>query len=409
MTLFAYKAARADGEIVEGRLDAPDARAAAQQLKASGQMPIRIQAAQQPRTGGGQLPRLEMSLGSNRLTPRDIELFTLQLSTLLHAGLPLAQALDTLLKLIDKPALREVVDRVNQDIRGGVTLADALHKAHPGFDRFYINMVRAGESSGALDLALESLARFKTNNREMRESLISSLIYPAILLVLSLVAVAVLLGFVVPQFTEMFDQSGRQLPLLTRIVAGAGELITGWWWALLGGIAAIVWSIRRHWSGEVGAEKRDRWLLSLPLAGPMILKLETARFTRTLSTLMQNGVNMLAAMDIAREIVGNTIVAQALERSSTKVRQGQGLATPLADTRVFPSLAIQLIRVGEQTGELEIMLGRVADIFEGEVDSGLKRLLGLVEPLIIIFIAGFVTLIILSVILMILASQDMAF
>jgi len=407
MPLFAYKAARPDGEVIEGQLEAADTRAAAQHLKAEGQIPIRISEFQRSEARAARTPLLQLQRGG--LNARDIEMFTLQLSTLLHAGLPLGQALETLHKLVDKPALKEVVSEVNQSIRRGDTLSQALREAHPLFDRFYLNMVRAGESSGALDLALESLARFKSNSREMRESLISALIYPAILLVLALVAVAVMLGFVVPQFTEMFDQAGRDMPLLTRIVAGSGEIITRWWWLMLLGIVGGIYLLRRSWAQAEGRERRDLRLLRLPLAGQLILKLETARFTRTLATLLRNGVALLTAMDIAKEIVGNRIVAQALGRVAGRVRQGEGLSGPLTDTRVFPSLATQLIKVGEQTGELEGMLGQVATIYEKEVDSGLKRLLGLVEPLIIIFIALFVTLIILSVVLMILASQDIAF
>lgn len=406
MPLFAYKAARGDGEVIEGRIEAVDSRAVAQHLKADGQIPISI-SEHRARSASPGLPLLRPT--SSRLDARDIEMFTLQLSTLLHAGLALAQALDTLQQLVEKPALKDVIGEVNQAIRRGDTLANALQQAHPMFDRFYLNMVRAGESSGALDLALDSLARFKSNGREMRESLISALIYPAILLTLSLLAMAVMLGFVVPQFTEMFDQAGQQMPLLTRIVAGAGTLVTDWWWLILALSALLVLAIRQRWQQPEGRERRDARLLRLPLAGPLLLKLETARFTRTLATLLGNGVPLLTGMDIAREIVGNRILAQALERIAGRVRQGQGLATPMADSKAFPALATQLIRVGEQTGELESMLGRVADIYEKEVDTGLKRLLGLVEPLIIVFIAAFITLIILSVVLMILASQDMAF
>ena len=218
-----------------------------------------------------------------------------------------------------------------------------------------------------------------------------------------------MLGFVVPQFTEMFNDAGREMPLLTRIVAASGSFITHWWWLIAIAIIGGVYLLRRRWEQVEGRESRDRRLLRLPLAGSLILKLETARFTRTLSTLLGNGVALLTAMDIAKEIVGNRIISQALERIAVRVRQGEGLSKPMAESKIFPMLATQLIRVGEQSGDLEPMLDRVAGIYEKEVDTGLKRLLGLVEPMIIVFIALFVTLIILSVVLMILASQDIAF
>ena len=406
MPLFSYKAASNDGDVTEGQLEAADTTAVARHLKSHGQIPISIR-----EFGGSEGVRLGTGwqLRRSGLNQHDIEMFTLQLSTLLHAGLSLGQALDTLLQLTEKPALRDVVSEVNQAIRRGDSLSQALQQAHPLFDRFYLNMVRAGESSGALDLALQSLATFKSNSREMRESLTSALIYPAILLTLALVAVALMLGFVVPQFTEMFNDAGREMPLLTRIVAASGSFITHWWWLIAIAIIGGVYLLRRRWEQVEGRESRDRRLLRLPLAGSLILKLETARFTRTLSTLLGNGVALLTAMDIAKEIVGNRIISQALERIAVRVRQGEGLSKPMAESKIFPMLATQLIRVGEQSGDLEPMLDRVAGIYEKEVDTGLKRLLGLVEPMIIVFIALFVTLIILSVVLMILASQDIAF
>lgn len=407
MPIFSYKAARADGEVIEGQLEAGNARAVAQHLQADGQVPIQVVEFQGKTTDTG--PRLTLRRESTRINARDIELFTLQLSTLLKAGLSLGQALDTLHGLLEKPVLADMVNDINQSIRRGDTLSDALSRAHPLFDRFYLNMVRAGENSGTLDLALESLAGFKAKAREMRESLTSALIYPSLLMVLALVAIAIMLGFVVPSFTEMFDEAGQQMPLLTRIVAGTGEFIGQWWWAILIVIAASVWAIRQNWQQPEGIERRDHRLLKLPIVGSLLLKVETARFTRTLSTLLGNGVTLLVAMDIAKETVGNRIVAQALERIAGRVRQGEGLSKPLSESKTFPSLATQLIRVGEQSGELESMLTQVANIYENEVDSGLKRLLSLIEPAIIILIALFVTVIILSIVLLILASQDIAF
>jgi len=407
MPVFSYKAAYANGDITEGRLEASSPQAVAQHLQAAGQVPISVReyvAREAPAR-----PRLRLNLQRESLHHRDIELFTLQLSTLLRAGLSLGQALETIARLTDKRAVRELGHSLNQAVRRGETLSDALRQAHPLFDRFYRNMVKAGESAGALDLALESLAGFKAKARETRESLISALIYPAILLILSLAAVAVMLAFVVPQFTELFDEAGQAMPLLTRIVAAAGELITRWWWLMLTLTVGMVLLLRRRWSEPHGREQRDRWLLRLPLLGTLLLKIETARFTRTLATLLGNGVSLLTAMQIAKETVGNRIVAGALETSAIRVRRGEGLGRPLSDCQVFPSLAVQLIHIGEHSGHLEPMLEQVAEIYEQEVDSGLKRLLGLVEPSIIILIALFITLIILSIVMLILASNNLVF
>jgi len=408
MPVFVFKAARANGEVTEGQLEAADRQSVVQHLQADGQIPISIaEAGPNISSAGAKTPLLQLQRSG--IGHQDVEIFTLQLATLLRAGLPLSQALETLKGLVSKDALKQLVEKINQAVRGGDSLSSALQKADPQFDRFYLNMVRAGESSGALDLALESLNTFKRNAREMRESLISALIYPAILLILAFIAVAVMLGFVVPQFTEMFDQAEQQMPLLTRIVAGAGELLTTWWWLMLAVLVGGGYLLRRHWDTPLGAEQRDRQLLGMPLIGQLVIKLETARFTRTLATLLTNGVGLLKAMDIAKEVVTNRIVAQSLEAAAERVRHGERLSVPLRDGEVLPNLCVQLIQVGEQSGELEGMLEQVADIYEKEVDTSLKRLLGLVEPLIIIMIALFVTVIILSVVLLILASHDMTF
>jgi len=406
MTRFRYKAARQDGQLIEGEIEAADREGAARILQLQGNVPIRIDQAgpQAPRA-----PTASSGRGRHRTGSADIDLFTLELATLLRAGLALAQALDTLAGLAENPTMAGIAAAVNKEVRAGKTLSAALEQTDPGFDRFYCNMVRAGESSGALDIALERLAAFRANRRELRQALVSALIYPAILLTLALVAVAVLLAFVVPQFTQLFAEAGRDLPLLTRIVAGAGELVTRWWWLMLLLLTLAGWWLRRDWSDPAGRARWDARLLRVPLVGGLVRKLQTARFTRTLSTLLTSGVNLLPALEIAKEIVGNAVMARALDDVTRRVREGEGLAKPLADAAVLPAMATQLIRLGESSGKLEPLMVQVADIYERDVQTALKRLLTLAEPVIIIGIALLVTLIILSVVLMILESNNLAF
>lgn len=406
MTTFSYKAARGDGHVVEGTLEAHDRDSAARTLQAQGSVPIQIQHArvEQAKTGSAKKRRPLF-----RSPAATIDFFTLELATLLRAGLPLAQALDTLADLADDPAFVEMIRSINESVRSGLSFSDALQQSEAGFDRFYCNMVRAGESSGALDLALERLATFRTSRRELRQSLISALIYPAILLILAILAVTVMLAFVVPQFTEMFAEAGRELPLLTRIVAGAGELVTGWWWLILLVLGGLGWWLYRDLHSPAGRARWDGILLTAPLVGPLTRKLATARFTRTLSSLLENGVHLVPALDIARQVAGNVVIARALALAAQRVREGMGLAGPLAEARIFPPLATRLIKVGESSGRLEMMLAQVADIYEREVQTSLRRLLTLAEPVIIIGIALIITVILLSVVLMILESNDLAF
>lgn len=406
MPLFHYKAARNDGTVIDGQLEAIDEQRAAQALQAQGHIPIQIASSRADAAAGTFTQRIHKRSKANAAT---IDFFTLELATLLRAGLPLAQALETLTGLADSPAMAELAESVNKAVRDGQSLSSALEQTHPGFDAFYCNMVRAGESSGALDLALDRLAEFRASRRELRNSLISALIYPAILLVMALAAVAVLLAFVVPQFTQMFADAGRELPLLTRIVAGAGEIVTHYWWLILGLIGGGTWWIIHDWRTPSGRLRWDRWLLKAILVGTLIHKLNTARFARTLATLLENGVHLMPALGIAKEIVGNSVMAQKLDRVTERVREGAGLSTPLVETEVLPPLATQLIRLGEGAGKLEMMLIQVADIYERDVQNSMKRLLTLAEPVIIITIALLVTVIILSVVLMILESNNLVF
>ncbi|WP_078119548.1 type II secretion system F family protein [Thiosocius teredinicola] len=405
MPLFRYKAARNDGTVIDGQLEAADEQRAAQVLQAQGHVPIQIDSAV-GQAASGVTRQVRRSSKANAAT---IDFFTLELATLLRAGLPLAQALETLTGLADSPAMAELAESVNTLVRDGQSLSNALEQTHPGFDAFYCNMVRAGESSGALDLALERLAEFRASRRELRNSLISALIYPVILLVMALIAVAVLLAFVVPQFTQMFADAGRELPLLTRIVAGAGEIVTNYWWLIIAVIGGSIWWAIRDWRTPTGRLRWDRWLINAILVGPLVRKLNAARFARTLATLLDNGVHLMPALGIAKEIVGNSVMAQGLDVVAERVREGAGLSAPLAETEVLPPLATQLIRLGESSGKLEMMLTQVADIYERDVQNSMKRLLTLAEPVIIIMIALLVTVIILSVVLMILESNNLAF
>jgi len=392
--------------VIEGQIEAADRDTAARNLQVQGKIPIQIDSTgtetAAPALGSARW-------GSTRVSSTDIDLFTIELATLLRAGLPLGQALETLTGLSDKPAMTKITGEINTAVRGGKPLSAALELADPGFDRFYRNMVRAGESSGALDVALERLADYRNNRRELRQALISALLYPAILLLLALVAVTVMLAFVVPQFTQLFSEAGRELPLLTRMVAGAGELVTGWWWLILLVLGIGGWWLRRDWNDPAGRARWDARLLRLPMVGPLIRKLQTARFSRTLSTLLASGSHLLPALEIAREIVGNAVMAQALGHVTQRVREGEGLAAPLAEANILPPLATRLISLGETSGKMEPLLTQVADIYERDVQATLKRMLTLAEPVIIITIALLVSVIILSVILMVLESNNLAF
>lgn len=406
MPLFDYKVAGPDGTVTSGRAESGDADSLARRLQADGQTPIQIQPSRgSAATGPGLLERLQ----PKRLTRQDLDFVTLELATLLRAGLPLARALDTLRRLSLREPVSELVDGLAADIRGGAALSDALDKRPAVFDRFYRNMVRAGEAAGALDLTLERLADFRSRNRALRESLISALIYPAILVVLAIAALVVMLTVVVPRFTAMFTEAGRELPWLTQLVVSAGDFMQHWWWAVLLAALAAGYAIRRQWQQDAGRQRIEAWLLGVPVLGKLLRGIEAARFTRTLATLLRNGVTLLTAMDIAKEVVGNRLIGQGIASVARRIRQGEGLAGPLADAAVLPPLTTQLLKVGEETGRLEPMLEELATIHEQEVETTLKRLLALAEPVIILLIAVFITVIILAIVMAVIESNNLVF
>ena len=402
---LSYKAARDDGEVNEGQQEAPDRDTLARRLQSDGQVVIRIEEFSGKRR---ERPALSFTLG-NRLDGKDIDFITLELATLLQAASPLERALDAHASTGRAAGDEGVAGGDPPADPPGLLLSQAMGNQEGVFDRFYLNMVRAGEATGNLDLALERLADFKSKSRELRETLISSLIYPTILLVLALAAVAVMLTFVVPRFAELFDDAGRELPLLTQMVVGMGNAVENWWWAGLLVIAGLFWWLRSRWLDPLGREQIDTRLLRLPLIGGLIGKTEAARFTRTLGTLLKNGVNLLTAMGIAKEIVSNRVIAKGLDRVAVRVRQGEGLSRPLEEAKAFPELTTQLLKVGDETGRLEQMLEQLADIYEREVRTTLQRLLTLAEPVIILTIAGMITVIILSIVMAVIETNNLAF
>jgi general secretion pathway protein F len=406
MPWFEYRAARGDGAVVEGRSEAPDRRTLVRQLEAQGQVPLQIVERRAETPAAAARP---WRFGSGRLNGKDVDYLTLELATLLRAALPLDRALDTMTRLAGKPARRELTENLAREIRSGASLSQAMERQDGVFDRFYLNMVRAGEASGALDLALERLAEFKQRTRELREAIVSSLFYPAILIVLAIVAVAIMLAFVVPRFAEMFTEAGRELPWLTRGVVAVGSAVEHWWWLMLLAVVAFVFWARRQLSDPESRERWDAQLLRLPLVGGLIRKIEAGRFTRTLGTLLRNGVSLPAAIDIAKEIIGNRVIGRALAQVALRVRQGEPLSRALTEAAVLPPLTTQLLKVGEETGHLERMLEQLADIHEREVRTDIQRTLTLGEPVIILVIAALITVIILSIVLAVIETNNLAF
>ena len=403
--MFHYKAASADGVALEGDMEARAQAVVVERLQAMGYIPIQVEEA---RSDAAANNTSFGWLSSDRVSQAEVGVFTREIAILLHAGLPLDRALEILVALSENDKVRRLLMQVRDDVRGGAALSAAMEAQKGVFSRFYLNMVRAGEAGGALGAVLMRITEFMERAKALKETVTSALIYPAILVVVAVSSVMMLLIFVIPQFSLMFQQSGKALPLPTQIVIAAGGFLRRDWWMLLIGALAVYALLRQQMGNPQSRYRWDGWFLSLPLVGDLVAKIEVARFSRSLGTLLGNGVPLLNALFIVKETLGNSVMAEGLDGVATQLKQGLGLGKPLMETSLFPKLAVHMVMVGEETGQLEEMLLRVADVYDNEVQTTVKRMLGLLEPVLILGLGLLIGGIIMSILLAILSVNDLA-
>jgi len=387
---FTYRAADRRGQTIEGVMEAADARGVVERLQRDAFFPIKIA----PQGDRASLLQSWRALGRGRIGRRDVLTFVHQLATLVEAGLPLDRALVILEDLASSPRLRAITTDLLKGIRGGSSLAEAMAKHQPRpFSRLAVNMVRAGEKGGVLEATLKRLAELLEETQEFKETLVSALIYPILLTAAGSAAVVFLLTFVIPRFVEIFKDLGQALPLPTQILMSVSGAIQQYWWLFAAAVLVIVLIVRVVLGSDSGRWQWDRLALRMPLLGEVVLKTETARFARILGTLLKSGVPVLTALGVVRELSGNQVLGRAIDRVADGVRRGAGITTPLKESQAFPVMAVHIIRVGEETGRLEEMLLKLASDLESEVRRLVKRLMGLLEPTIILImglIVGFI-------------------
>ena len=410
MALFRYRAVNAAGDVAAGELDAANEAEIVDRLRDQGLMPMKVEAALAGKavSAAGPASRRSRWFESRTVTRDQVLGITRELATLLRAGLPLDRALEILIGLAPTMPVAQLLQTVRDEVRGGKSLSQAIDMHRAVFSRFYVNIVRAGEAGGALGVVLTRLADTMERNKELRESVKSALIYPTIIIAVAVVSVMVILGFVVPKFQQTFAQAGKALPLPTQVVIFLGTGLREYWWLMLIIIVATVWIARRRLRSP---EVRFRWdgrLLRAPLLGDLLAKVEVARFARTLATLLGNGVTLLAGLSITKETMTNSVLAQALDGVVTRLREGKGFGVPLAETGIYPRLATQMILVGEESGRLEEMLNRVAEVYDREVQVAVKRMLAVLEPALILGLAVFIGGIVLSILLGIVGMSELA-
>ncbi len=401
MATFHYKALAADGKTRIGTLAVPDDREAARELRRQGLTPVFI--------GSDNPGGFSLSLPGfgKKARAKDLLHFTQEMTTLLNAGIPLDRALQIASELTEKDRFRSIVTELQRTLRGGKSFAETL-ETHPDvFSDLYVNMVRAGEISGSLPLVMDRLAEFEQQRDELRGYIVSSLTYPALLIVVGSGSIFILLRFVIPRFAEAFTSSNITMPLPMQILLTLSDLVTVYGLPAIGLLAAAAIWLRVFIRSDEGRLKWDRARLRIPILGDALLKADTARFARAMGTLVANTVPLVQALDISKGILSNRLLSGALDAVAKGVKRGEGIAAPLKKTKQFPALAGHLLTVGEETGHLDDMFNRMADIYDKDTREAIKRFTALFEPVVILFMGVIVGAMILSVMLAITSINQM--
>ena len=406
MAFYQYKAVTPAGEVQEGVLEASSNPAAIARIQAMGLIPIRAQEAAAAKSASA--PAARTALFRRRgITQEDIGIMTRELATLLRAGLPLDRAFEILINLAPNPRLAELLGKIRNDVRGGQSLSRALDAQRGTFSRFYVNMIRAGEAGGSLPTVLVRLAEYMERAKALRDNVTASITYPAFLAVVSVMAVVILLGVVVPRFKPIFAGAGKAVPTVTQVVIFAGDLMRNWGFAILIGLALLGFLLMRRMRDPEVRYRFDRRLVTAPVVGDLFSKVEMARFSRTLGTLLSNGVTLVSALAIVRETMANTWLAEAIANVARELKEGRGLGRPMMETGRFPMLAVHMILVGEETGRLDEMLMQVAETYDREVEVAIRKALSLLQPVMIVLMAAIIGFIIIAILYAMLSVYDL--
>lgn len=407
MPVFEYQALSAAGVSQSGTMEASNEAQVLERIHTQGLLPLQVKLASAASVSTESGAKKKQGwFSSKKVGQADIIAFTQQLSSMLNAGLPLDRALSIQLELIEQPSMSKLVHSLQEQVRSGVDFADALEESKQ-FSRFYVNMVRAGEASGSVDDALSRLVDYMLRAKELRGTVVSALIYPSILFVVAIVSIIVLLLFVVPQFSQMFEEMGAELPLITQLVMAAGEALKVYWWAVLGGFLFILVLLQYLFTNEQARLWLDRAMLAWPIVGDLVSKVEMARFSRSLGTLLHNGVPLLGSLQIVKNTMSNRVMANSIGEAADSLKQGESLTRTLMSKRVFPAYALHMLRVGEETGQMEQLLHEVANIYDAEVRNAVRQMLALLEPILILIMAVAILVIIGAVLIPMISMADL--
>ncbi|MEW6237590.1 MAG: type II secretion system inner membrane protein GspF [Candidatus Omnitrophota bacterium] len=401
---YQYKAKKLTGEVIEGVLEADNQKLVINKLQKMQVFPISVR-----QLGAGRGMNADVSFHAlRRISGRDVTTFSREISDLLKAGLPLVRCLDVIAQQTPNPRFIQVIKSVNSDVSGGTALADALAKHPKIFNPLYSSMVRAGELGGMLDSVMDRLAAFMEAEQETRSKIIAALTYPAFMVVVCIGVITVLFTVVVPNFMVMFEESDIDLPVSTQMLLNVSTFFSSYWWVFFLVAGMVIFLFRKYLKTDAGRLQFDRFKLNLPLLGDMIRKREIAKFARTLGTLLANGVTILKALAITEQVITNKILKNEIDKFADNIKEGEKLSTRMEESDIFPPVAVNMVAVGEETGNLETTLQRVADTFESETDRLIKTLTSIIEPVMIVVMAVVVGFIVFAMIMPIFTiSQSM--
>jgi type IV pilus assembly protein PilC len=401
MAVFEFQAKGADGKVVRGEIDAANEAEARIRLRAQKLNPIRIGA----KAGAG-LDFRNLKFFGDSVSLKDLQIFTRQFAVLVSAGVPIVQGLDAMSKGARSAAMANVLRGVMTDVERGRRLADSLSTRPTVFDRLYCNLVRAGEEGGVLDTVLNRLAEYIETSVKLRGKIKSAMFYPVAVILVAILVIAFIMIFVVPKMSAMFTQSGQKLPALTQFVIDASNLFVSYWYMLGAVLIAVPMGLKMYYDTDEGRKVLDAVMLNTPVLGELIKRAAIARFSRTLSTLLTSGVRIIDALEISAGTAGNWLIEKALLDSKDQVSRGKNLADPLTKIPYFPNMVTQMIAIGEQTGNIDQMLSKVADFYEDEVENATGALTSLIEPLLMVVLGSIIAVIVVAMYLPIFNMAD---
>ncbi|TAL17740.1 type II secretion system F family protein [bacterium] len=381
MAKFNWQGRAKDGSTQSGIIESANEATAKATLSAQG---IKVTSVKKAK----EAINISLPFLKTKIKTGDLVIFTKQFATMIDAGLPLVQCLEILADQQPNPAFKKVLSEVKNDVESGSTFAEALGKHPTVFDRLFVNLVAAGEVGGILDTILNRLANYIEKNMLLKKKVKGAMVYPASVMAVAVIVIAIILIWVIPVFQKMFSGAGKALPAPTVFVINLSEFVQSYFLLIVGAFIILLTLVKRFYASDRGKALFDKFFLKLPVIGPLIRKVAVAKFTRTLGTLISSGVPILEGLDVVARTAGNVVIEQAILKTRSSISEGRSISEPLAETKVFPSMVVQMISVGEATGALDQMLSKIADFYDQEVDDAVGALTSAIEPMLMVFLGG---------------------